>query len=110
MICRALAMLIAGASLVISCDCVAANVQTTKKRADVVFRGRISAFRNADDGQRMVVFRVERSWKGDVGLVFEMAALEGVNCLSFPPGLLELGNEVLVYARKMKGLQGYFYR
>ena len=103
------AILFASVTLAISCDCVTANIQQAKKGADIIFRGRIVAFRNAESGERMAVFSVDRVWKGDVGSSIEMAALEKVDCVSFPrKAHLELGNELLVYARRIVPLGGYF--
>ena len=57
----------------------------------------------------MVIFSVDRVWKGEVGTTIEMPALERVNCLSFRGGLLEIGNELLVYARKIPALGGDYF-
>jgi hypothetical protein len=51
----------------------------------------------------MAVFQVKRVWKGPVTAEFEMLAIQGDACFEFPPGLLRLGNEVLVYAHRLDG-------
>lgn len=59
--------------------------------------------------KRVVVFRIERVWKGDISETLEMPAIErdGGTCLGFSKGLLEVGNELLVYANRPKGSDDY---
>ena len=103
MVGRLAAIFVLGAGLGYGCDCYTQNVRITRKSADIIFQGKIVAFRTADDGQRKAVFSVERVWKGDVPATFEMFAWEGgMGCVSFPRGLLEVGNELLVYARRIE--------
>jgi hypothetical protein len=100
--------MILSSTLAFGCDCDEQSVKETKKWADTVFRGKVVSFRLDSTGQRQVTFRVDRVWKGKVGLTFEMPALERVQCLSFRGNLLVIGNELLVYAHKYEGLRGYY--
>ena len=98
MLARLAPILLLGASLGYGCDCFMPDFQHTRKAAEVIFEGKIVAFRNSGVG-RSVVFSVDRVWKGDVGATFEMFAWDGgESCNSFPYGLLEVGNQLLVYA------------
>ena len=82
------------------CDCVA-NDQEDKHLAEIVFRETVTAFRQSAKGDRTVVFRVSRVFKGDPPETFEMPALEtGAACFGFGAGMLSIGNELLVYASR----------
>jgi len=88
------------------------------RSADVVFRGTIVELRDTDvdhsdpslrklglrefnDTKKIAVFRVARVWKGDVGITFEMPAVEETSaCIGFWPDLLHVGADLIVYARK----------
>jgi hypothetical protein len=86
-------------------------VNEAKKLAAVVFRGTITALRNSDSGERFVVFRVTRVWKGNVSEIFEMPAFEETTaCLGFRPSFLSIGNELLVYASPEGSPPAYFTR
>ena len=98
-----------------ACFALPSTVRQHKAAADVVFRGVIIGMqyreiRNLSDileferEPRVVVFRVGRVWKGDVGETFQMPAIEnpGGVCIGFRPGLLKVGNELLVYASRVK--------
>jgi len=57
----------------------------------------------------MVVFAVDRVWKGDVPRTFEMPALkETFGCVGFWPTYLEIGKNLLVYAFQINGKGDYF--
>src|SRR5580704_9380000 len=87
-----------GATILEGCTCIAPTVRNARKRADIVFRGRIIGLRDTDKGQR-VIFAVDRVWKGKVPSIFEMAAIrEAAVCIGFWPSFLETGNYLLVYA------------
>jgi len=79
------------------CDC--ASGPEDKRGAEIVFRGKVVAFHEFAKDSRVVVFRVIRVFNGDLTETFEMPALEnGVACFGFNPGMLRIGNELLVYA------------
>ncbi len=78
------------------CDCVDIGVQRLKSGSDLVFRAVVTGFDGSGDN-RMVIFDVNRVWKGKVTRTFEMHAIEG-SCIGFYPGLLKVGNELLVFA------------
>ena len=90
-----------------ACSCSEPTVQEAKQRATVIFRGSITALRQAtttvrimpEDTGKIAVFHVTRVWKGAVGKTFEMRALEeGSACWGFSPQLLKVGAELIVYA------------
>ena len=77
-----------------------------ERYAEIIFRGKITGFRETGNGTR-VMFSVDRVWKGQVAKKFEMPALkETTACVGFWPTLLESGNELVVYARRMNGGNG----
>jgi hypothetical protein len=101
------------------CDCSEPTVQESKKRSTVVFRGTIIALRDTaikselnGDGEtgKIVVFRVTRVWKGNVGTMFEMpGVLETSACWGFAASrFLTIGNDLLVYASRFPGGVQYF--
>ncbi len=97
---RVVALAILWASLVSAFTCITPNVRRARKGAEIIFRGRVTAFRQTSEGE-VVVFAVDRVWKGKVPRVFEMPALkEGAACIGFWPSLLKIGNYLLVYAYK----------
>ncbi|MGA3204862.1 MAG: hypothetical protein ABSF12_20405 [Bryobacteraceae bacterium] len=62
-----------------------------------------------DNFKGIVVFRVSRVWKGDVGPIFEMPALEETSmCVGFWPTHLKVGNDLLVYAVRNPGENAYY--
>ena len=103
-----------------ACTCIPVTVSELVQRADIVFRGNIIDMHDVQTGvgseigmgvrKRVAVFRVKSVWKGDVGEILEMPAIEkgGGTCLGFSKGLLEVGNELLVYAYRPKGSDDYF--
>jgi hypothetical protein len=95
------------------CTCTIRNAQEARKESDVVFRGTIIALRESaepspvpvgdQDPKKFVVFRVRRIWKGDTGPTFEMPAVEAISdCLGFSPSFLKVGNDLLVYAGRVR--------
>jgi len=85
-------------SLVHACDCIDVGAGESKRGADIVFRGTVTGFRDSVKGDRLVVFRVNRVWKGTIKQSFEMLALEsGHACFGFGHGFLRVGNELLVF-------------
>jgi hypothetical protein len=106
---RLAVLLYASACLARPCSCVAITANEAKKEAEVVFRGTITAFRNSDNGERFVVFRVIRVWKGNVSAIFEMPAFEETTaCIGFWPSFLSIGNDLLVYASQQGSPPAYF--
>src|SRR5689334_24555289 len=95
-------------SNVYGCDCRIPTVQTAMTHSEVVFRGTITALRDSHNGsgispalvrdtKKIVVFRVSRVWKGEVGQIFEMPTIEETTaCFGFWPWLLKVGNDLLV--------------
>lgn len=87
------------------CDDIAIPTKEAKHGSDVVFQGVVEGFRNAGNN-RIVIFRVSRVWKGQVGPTFEMPAIEtnGGLCTAFCQGQLGLGNELVVFASRNRYL------
>ena len=84
------------------------STRKAKRHADVVFRGRIVEFRDTGSGWRKVVFDVDRRWKGDVHRRFEIpAVIESSACIGFYKGQLQIGNELVVFAEKVRGTADY---
>ena len=113
---RLLMAALASLSLAGACECSDPTVQNAKERANVIFRGTITALRplrptdkrvwigDPGDTGKIAVFRVARVWKGEVGPVFEMPAIqEGGGCWGFAPQFLKLGTELIVYAFRVEG-------
>jgi hypothetical protein len=72
--------------------------------SEVVFRGTVEGFRDSGKGYRLVIFRVDRVWKGRVGPTFEMPAVESEElCWAWPHSMLNIGNELIVYGNRMPG-------
>jgi hypothetical protein len=94
-------------------------VQDKRRNSEVVFRGTITSLRDATtapdlpagfgrDTRKIVVFRVSRVWKGNIGQTFEMPAVEEASaCIGFSPDVLKVGNDLLVYASRFGGLEYY---
>jgi hypothetical protein len=104
---------LAGLARAQDCGCTAQSAPDAEEHSDVVFRGTIAGFREYtessaipvgdQDPKKFVVFHVTRVWKGEVGPTFEMPALEApTGCLGFWPGFLKVGNELLVYAGRLR--------
>jgi len=102
------------AQFVYACSVLPFSARQHKAGADVVFRGVItdmpyreikslSDILEFETEPRVVVFRVNRVWKGAVAETFQMPAIEnpGGVCIGFRPGLLKVGNELLVYASRV---------
>lgn len=91
-------LLLVSMGLCYGCDCIRLPVKNAKREADIVFLGTITSVRNSGNTPR-AVFKVTRVWKGNVTDSFEMPALQEVySCLGFLPKV-EVGAEILVYAR-----------
>jgi hypothetical protein len=110
---RILTLALASLGVAHACECSDPTVLVAKQRATVVFRGTITALRPtgkrpAFDGDtgKIAVFRVSRVWKGEVGQTLEMpAAEEAGGCWGFAPQFLKLGAELIVYARRLAGME-----
>ena len=85
--------------LAFACDCVTVPAREAKRISAIVFRGTVTGFQGTGF-DRLVIFRVSRVWKGNIGASFAMLGVEGDSCLSFPPGLLQIGTEFIVYGQK----------
>jgi len=110
----------ATAGIVLGCTCVEPSVRDKFDHADLVFRGTIIAFRDAQkpgnlsqevgasDEKRVAVFRVQRVWKGEVGPTLEMPAVEeGGACVGFSRPFLKVGSDLLVYAHGSHSTEYY---
>jgi len=100
MFARLATTMILGSGISFGCDCKDLTVLEARNLAKVVFRGRITAFRNTGNGTRSAIFTVDRVWKGDVPRIVEMPEIQGgSDCDGFPVKL-EVGKVLLVYARR----------
>ena len=100
---RLITMLCLIAAVSRACDCIEAPAREAARYSEIVFRGTVVRFRYPKNGDTVAVFKVARVWKGPVTAEFEMLAAQGDGCSEFPPGLLRLGSEVLVYAQRLEG-------
>ncbi len=91
------------ATLLSACDCIVMPAKQAKRISEVVFRSKVAGLRESDRGDRIVIFQIERVWKGRLGQQFEMPALEGDLCFVFRPFLLKAGNDLIVYASRLPG-------
>ena len=103
-----------------ACRCFESEVQVKIDHSDVIFRGTITSWRASErpliippgvvrDLRKLVVFRVSRVWKGDVGPIFEMPAVEETAaCTGFFSDLLKIGTDLLVYARREGNSSEYY--
>jgi hypothetical protein len=98
---RFIIFLFTAASLFAQCDDIYVPPRDARRSSEVVFRGTVEGFRGTGT-DRTVIFRVNRVWKGPVGSTFEMLAAEttGAMCNAFWKGLMEPGNELVVYASR----------
>ena len=87
----------------IGCECVPVSPNEAKKLPEVVFRGTIT-----DISRGKVTFRVDRIWKGDPGRTFEMPEFtqRGGACIGFRSNLLVVGNDVVVFAARLRRYPG----
>ena len=101
MMVRLVFVLFTPAYLFAQCDDVEISTKKAKHLSEVVFQGTIEGFRGSGT-DRTVMFRVSRVWKGRVGPISEMPAIEtdGGLCTAFWRGLLAVGNELVVYASR----------
>ena len=108
---RLASLLLLATSFGCACDCIKASAEDAKRGAEVVFRGTVVAFRDSTNPHiafRMVVFRVNRVWKGLVRDEIETVAWVGDSCEAYPAGDLQPGNELLVYAHRVPPDPEYF--
>ena len=95
---RLAVILMLGTGLTYACECQSPSFGDAQRRADIIFRGKITGFRNTPTGTQ-AVFAVERVWKGDVARTFEMLAIrETIGCTGFWPDWLKMDNDLIVYA------------
>lgn len=101
MLMRLASVLFASTCLFAQCDDITISTSHAKRISEVVFQGTVEGFKGSGS-DRMVIFRVSRVWKGRVGPTIEMLAWEttGNACNAFWQGLLEVGNELVVYASR----------
>jgi hypothetical protein len=100
-----------------ACSCRGLDVENALANAEIVFRGTVVNLHPSNEPQkvrfegrdyRIAVFRVERVWKGEIGSVFEMPALEETtDCVGFWPGVVTLGSDLLVYASRQPPYRQY---
>jgi hypothetical protein len=96
--------LLATSSLAFGCDCAEVSVKQAKDAAEIIFRGQITAFRDTGKGYRIIVFAVDRVWKGNVPRTFEMSEwIETAQCIGFWPTFVGVGKYLLVYAFRLDG-------
>ena len=95
-------VLFASTCLFAQCDDVEVSAKEAKHFSEVVFQGTVEGFRGSGTDRPIVIFRVSRVWKGQVGPTFEMLAIQtrGSICTAFWKGLLAVGNELVVYASR----------
>ena len=87
-----------GTGLTYACECQSPSFRDAQRHADIIFRGRITGFRDTPTGSQ-AIFAVERVWKGDVPRTFEMPAhKETTACIGFWPDWLKVGSDLIVYA------------
>jgi hypothetical protein len=91
-----------GASIAPGCECTKLSVTQAQKNAEVVFRGNITEISGGK-----IIFRIDRIWKGDIARTFTMPEFtESAACMGFSEGLLKVGNDLLVYAKRLHRFQG----
>jgi hypothetical protein len=99
---RFLALLLCGSSWCVACSCLSTSVDNEVRNADIVFRGKIVRI-----GYGRISFAVSRAWKGPITSAFSMPDIrESTDCIGFWPSLVEIGNELLVYARDIRPPRG----
>jgi len=98
----------------VACGCTAPPpIELAKKNADLIFQGKVVGLRPGLNppqiGQLMIdtgkvlVIRVVRVWKGDLPSTFEMPAWETAGaCMGFSREHLQIGTELLIYAKRWK--------
>jgi len=92
-----LAFVVWSASVALGCDCAPVSLRDAKAGSEVVFRGTITSIRGGK-----VRFRIERVWKGNIGRTFDMPEFpETSACIGFLPSLLQVGNDLLVFAWRL---------
>jgi len=111
---RLLALLVLIAACGLACERLELSVREMLDQADLVFRGRIVSFRaapmpdpssppNGASRGRLTLFPVTRVWKGEAGATFEMPAFDETSGgAGFSPSLLRVGEELSVYASRIR--------
>jgi hypothetical protein len=90
-------------------DCIVVPAREAMRYCDVVFRGTIVRVRDSSEGFKVVVFHVNRVWKGQMQETFEVGNFGGDSCNGFLPYLpLKAGDELLVYAHRLSADSEYF--
>jgi hypothetical protein len=105
---RLLSVLAVSTGLLYGCDCIEMPSRQALHGSEAVFLGTVSGFRDSSSNVLIVVFQVDRVWKGRIKQTFEMPALTGASCLSFAPSLLQIGNQLIVYASRLPSGVEYF--
>lgn len=117
---RLLSIVLLAAGVCSACSCLPGSVEDRRDGAEIIFRGTIIELREvakrgdskkpahidlpARDSGRIVVFKVSRVWKGNVGQIFEMPGLEETSaCIGFWPTFLRVGADLLVYSSRLEG-------
>ena len=92
-------------ALFAQCDCgPMMPAKEAMRGAELVFRGTVQSV----DGT--AIFQVTRVWKGDVGRRLEMPGYASLSwCYAFPPRLLAVGNELLVFASRIDPGSRYYF-
>jgi hypothetical protein len=96
-----------GLQAAMCCTVVEPSVRDAVKQAEIVFRGSITEI-----SESAITFRVERVWKGHVPAVFSMPKVvwSSTPCMpGFYQRHVRTGAELLVYARRMPGMDGTGY-
>ena len=111
------ALLLLALHLCQACDCFEPSVQAKQDHAELILGGTIVELRDSSQSvgissdfarntKKIVVFRVSRVWKGNVGRTFEMPGIEETSaCIGFWPDFLKVGEDLLVYASRFGGSQ-----
>lgn len=111
---RVLAGTLLAVSLGVACTSVQLPITDVVKNVDALFRGTITGYRDSGKGYKIAVLRVSRVWKGQIGQVAEISTFPGYSeeaCHLGEDKLLDVGSDVIIFARKTKGqrqLVGYW--
>jgi hypothetical protein len=95
----ALVALSAWAPPALGCTCIQPpSIEAARDAVDVVFRGTL-----AKRAGESAVFEVQRVWKGPVSKRFALEwRLENGDCSGFRPDALQIGVDLLVFAKRGK--------
>jgi|HubBroStandDraft_4_1064222.scaffolds.fasta_scaffold94408_3 hypothetical protein len=106
MVRRVALLLCLAATVGLACDCIVVPAREARRHSDVVFRGTILRVRDSGTGYKVVVFHVNRVWKGQVLETFEMGHLGAASCDGFSS--LNVGSEWIVYGHRYWPDSDYF--